>query len=156
MNRRELDWTDFADVMTDVSRLQREGYTAVGKWDLPQICEHLSDWMTYPLDGFPTQAGLVAWILPVVRFGLGKRMLRGILTSGTMSAGSPTLPESIHVRPSISQPSVERLGRSVDRLIRSNGPYHPSPLFGDMTRDELLRLHMIHCRHHLSFLVPKE
>jgi hypothetical protein len=155
MKRRELDWTDFADVTADVSRLQRDGYTALGKWDLSQICEHLSDWMTYPLDGFPTQSGLAAWIIPVVRFGLGKRMLRGILNSGTMSAGGPTLPESIHARPPRSQPSVERLEHSIDRLVRSNRPYHPSPLFGDMTRDELLRLHMIHCRHHLSFLVPK-
>ena len=31
----------------------------------------------------------------------------------------------------------------------------PSPLFGKMSRDELTRLHLIHCAHHLSFLTPK-
>lgn len=155
-DRRELDWKDFADVMADVTGLQRNGYTALGAWDLSQICEHLSDWMTYPLDGFPAPRGWVGWIMPVVRFGMGKRMLRGILASGRMTAGGPTLPESIHDRRQTSQPAVERLGRCVDKLVRSHGPYHPSPLFGDLTRDELLQLHLIHCKHHLSFLIPND
>lgn len=50
--RRELKFLDFDNVIRDVEQLQARGYSRAGNWNLAQVCGHLADWMSYPLDGF--------------------------------------------------------------------------------------------------------
>ncbi|MEC8300370.1 MAG: DUF1569 domain-containing protein [Planctomycetota bacterium] len=51
---------------------------------------------------------------------------------------------------------VARLKRAIAKLQASDGPYHASPLLGDMSREELFQLQVIHAAHHLSFLIPMD
>jgi hypothetical protein len=43
----------------------------------------------------------------------------------------------------------------VERLKAHTGAIIPSPFFGPMSKDECVGLQLVHCAHHLSFLVPK-
>ncbi|HMO37289.1 MAG TPA: DUF1569 domain-containing protein, partial [Gemmatales bacterium] len=43
----------------------------------------------------------------------------------------------------------------LDRFDKHPGEYQESPFFGKMSRDECRALNLIHCNHHLAFLLPR-
>jgi hypothetical protein len=149
MPRRALDLRSFEEVLAEVARLQRDGYDRAGQWDLAQICDHCAVWIEYTLDGFPFR---IPWF---VRMFLGRWMLRRVLRQRQFAAGVPT-PQKNLLGPGADLVAAEhRLQRAIDRLQLPAVVTHPSPLFGTLTPDEWRELHLIHCQHHLSFLVPR-
>lgn len=154
--RRKLAWTELSEVVNDVENLRVSGYHSVGKWNLAQCCGHIADWMTFPLDGFPRQPWIIRAFLSLLKWTMGKRQLRKILFTRSMPKGNPTMPETVYPSEIDASEEVERLKRTVQRLQESQGPYHASPLFGDMSRRDLLDLQIIHAAHHLSFLLPSK
>jgi hypothetical protein len=156
MIRTELRFQTLDEIKSDIENLQRTGYSAHGKWDLSQICEHLADWMTYPLDGFPPMPWFVRVLIGAMRILRGKALYRQFVASQRMANNSPTAPQSVHKPNSDATASVQRLTKAIDRLKSHRGDIHPSPLFGALTKDELIALQMAHCAHHLRFLVPNQ
>jgi hypothetical protein len=152
--KRQLSFSNLDDVMREVDRLSREGYVATGNWDLGQICEHLADWMSFAMDGFPKPPFPIAVMLLLLRATQGKRMLRKILETGEMGQGSPTMPETVYEKESSPEKAMERLRQAIARLQASSGPFCPSPLFGSLSKEELIGLHLVHCAHHLRYLGP--
>ena len=51
---------------------------------------------------------------------------------------------------------ADRLIQLIQRFQQHQGSLHPSPLFGPLTRQQWDDLHVIHCSHHLGFLIAKE
>ena len=47
------------------------------------------------------------------------------------------------------------LATGMEFPIDHTGPLHPSPMFGSLDREQLYRLQLIHCAHHLGFLLPR-
>jgi hypothetical protein len=153
--RRELAFRDLDAAVQDARSLHCGGYVQAGNWDLAQVCGHLADWMRFPLDGFPKPPLPIGLMLWSMRHAVGRRMLRKILQSGSMSAGGPTMPETVPQPGGDEAAAVERFEHVGARFQAHEGPFHRSPLFGDMDRETLTRLQLSHCSHHLSFLVPK-
>lgn len=154
--KRNIRLATLDDVAAEVERLHRSGYQKAGNWNLSQVCEHLSDWMTYPMDGFPKMPIAIKLLLGAMRTFRGKAMLKKFIEDQSMASGQPTAPESIHPETGDEHASVERLLATIRRLEEHRGTIHPSPLFGALTRQELIALQMAHCNHHLNFLIPKE
>ena len=154
-SRRSLEFNDFAEVVADIESLHANGYDQLGDWNLGQVCGHAADWMRFPMEGFPRPAFPTRMMLAALKVTVGKRMIRKVLDTKEMPEGNPTLPETVHESAENEQESVEALCEAIRQFEKSDGPFHASPLFGELTRDELIQLHLIHCAHHLSFLVPK-
>jgi Protein of unknown function (DUF1569) len=155
-SKRKLKFDSLNDVGPEVQRLATVGYSKVGKWDLAQACGHLDNWMTYSMDGYPKANILVRGILAAMRVTMGKRMLRKILANG-FSDGGPTMPDSVPAAgASTDQGAADHLCSTLQRLIKHSGKIHPSPLFGSLDRPTMLKMHLLHCEHHLGFLIPKE
>jgi Protein of unknown function (DUF1569) len=131
-----------------------KGYEKAGNWDLSQVCMHMTDWMRFPMDGFPKPPLPIGVMLWVLRNTLGKRMYRKYMGEG-MPSGKPTMPQTVHQPGSEPSNAIARLKETVERFRVFNGTLHPSPLFGALNKDEATRLQLVHCAHHLSFLVPK-
>jgi len=153
--RRPLKFSNLNEMLTDVHRLQAQGYRAVGKWDLAQVCNHLADWMTYPVTGFPKPNLPIRILLWVLKQTMGKRILTQILAEGSMRAGGQTMPETIHPPGQDVSAAVQRLEQAVERFQKHPGDYHPSPIFGAMDRETCTQLQQVHCAHHLNFLIPQ-
>jgi Protein of unknown function (DUF1569) len=155
MPRRDLRFATLSDVLRDIHDLQTKGYERTANWDLSQVSDHLADWMTFPIDGFPSMPWFVRWMLGVMRVVQGKSLLKKFIQSQRMATGQPTVPSTVHTSTQDSARSIERLQNAIRRLELHRGPIHPSPLFGAMSYDELIGLQLAHCAHHLSFLIPK-
>jgi hypothetical protein len=147
MPRRELIFKTVQDVKAELVRLQR-GYQPAGKWNLAQICDHLSYFIEGSLDGHQFKT---PWLLKAL---FGRMVLRRILNSGRMKSGVFT-PQKPLPGPAVDLPkSIARLNAALDRLDAHSGAWHDSPFFGQLKPDQWRRLHMIHCAHHLGYLQP--
>jgi hypothetical protein len=51
--------------------------------------------------------------------------------------------------------ALERFRGMLNRFVEHQGDYLPSPFFGALSREESQQLNLIHCNHHLGYLIPK-
>lgn len=153
-SRRALEFRDWPAVLVDLDTLHRDGYQKVGRWDLSQACAHLADWMAYTIDGFPKPPLPMRLLLETIKRLAGPTMLRRALATRSMPSGAPTTPETVHAPGGDEDEAVNRLCATIARFQAHPGPFHPSPIFGGLDRETWARLQLIHCAHHLSFLIP--
>ena len=154
LSRRSLEFSTLDDAVRDAEELLDAGYQRAGNWDLSQACRHLSQWMTFPLDGFPKVPAPVRGVFWIMRRTIGRRQLEKILATGAMKAGMPTIRETVPVSGSDEAASVAAFRETVGRFKNHKGPLFPSPLFGELDHATATKLQLIHCAHHLSFLIP--
>ena len=158
MQRRNLRFSTHEEVKTDLMNLYSKGYTKAGEWDLSQTANHLADWMSFPMDGFPKSPFLIKILIGIMRITQGKSLYKQFVQNQRMATGQPTIPQTVHKPDADTEAtrlSVERLATLLDRLTTNRGPIHPSPLFGKLDYDQVVALQLAHCAHHLRFLVPK-
>lgn len=154
--RRELRFDTLHDVVRDAENLLAKGYDRTGKWDLAQCCSHLADWMTFPVAGFPKMPLVLRPVFWLLRKTVGPGKFREYLGGGKMPTGKPTMPQTVPPGGGDATAAVAKLRQAAERFQAYTGEIHPSPLFGAMNKDEATRLQLVHCAHHLSFLVPRQ
>lgn len=147
MEPRQLSFDDFAQVRAELDRLQTDGYRPAGQWDLARACDHLTFFIRGSLDGHPYR---VPWLFKVL---FGRLVLRRILTQRRMKPGVPT-PHKNPSPPNDVSAAVAQLKEALARFESHRGEYRASPFFGALTPDQWRELHLIHCAHHLGYLVP--
>jgi hypothetical protein len=153
--RRSLVFNDLDEVIRDAETLLAKGYEKTGNWDLAQCCNHLADWLRFPVEGFPKMPLFLKPFFWMARKTIGRKKLLQYINTRSFPAGKPTMPETVKAPGGDPREAVAALRKSVERLKAHNGPIVPSPLFGPMTKDEAVRMQLVHCAHHLSFLLPK-
>ena len=152
--RRTLRFDTLAEAVRDAETLLAKGYDKTGNWSLGQVCGHLANWMTYPIDGFPKVPLVIRPLLWMMKVMVGRRKLKTYLADRSFPAGAPTLPQSVPPATAEDAEGVAKLKAAADRFTAHTGPIIPSPLFGAMTKETAEQLQRVHCAHHLSFLVP--
>ena len=150
--RRKLSFTDLDQDTEDARRLLTAGYQSRGKWDLAQVCAHLNDWMCFPMDGYPPAPLPVRCILWMIKVTFGRRQLKTVLSDGFRDS-LPTMPATVHAADeNTDAEAVDQLAATIDRFKSFDGPFYASPIYGDLTPEQHLKLQLAHCAHHLSFL----
>ena len=150
--RRNLNFDSINDVIDDVNRIAAADaggdISVTGSWSVGEILTHLSAWIEYAYDGYPIDAP--PWIIKQVL----KFHLRSILKHG--------------MKPGIDIPGVEggtvgqekvdcdvacrRYLVALNRLASSEGAKYPSPAFGRLDKNKLVKLNLRHAELHLSFI----
>lgn len=153
--RRQLRFETLDDAVVDARHLLAVGYDKLGNWDLDQCCQHLTMWMSYQIDGYPPTPLLVRPLLALVRMTKGRSMAKKLLDQGEMKPGLPTIPQSVPKNGGQDAEAVEDLAKAVHRFKEYNGSLLPSPLLGELDRDDWDKVHRIHAAHHLGYLIPK-
>lgn len=150
---RSLTFTNWDEVERDLHRLL-QGYEQQGNWNLAQMSLHLSDWMSFPMDGFPQAPWFMRLLFAGMRATVGKKLLQKTLSQG-FAAGNPTLPATVHSQTEAEDAeAVARLRQTIGRFRQFTGEIHPSPLFGTMDYRTAEQLQLLHAAHHLRFLKP--
>jgi hypothetical protein len=155
LERRALTFAALDEIVEDAERLRDHGCDAVGRWDLAQACDHLAEWMRFPLDGFPPAPLPIRGILWVMRHTVAKGFLRRAMSGSGMPTGGATDPRTVFPAGNDPVAAVAKLTQTVERLKASHGPFHPSPLFGSLDKEALVKLNLAHASLHLSFLIPR-
>jgi hypothetical protein len=149
MHPRQLHLTDYSQILAELDRLHRGGYGRLGQWDLAQACDHVGYFIRGSLDGFTFR---VPWLF---KFLFGRLVLWRILKTGRMKSGVPTPQKPLPAPGGDEAAAVARLKGVIERLCAHQGELHASPFFGYLTPEQWRQLHLIHCAHHLGYLVPK-
>lgn len=150
MDRRDLDFSDFDRLVADVKHLHEGGYHQAGRWDLAQVCGHLTISMKQSLDGFTFKAPWLVrkLIIPFIR--------RGLFRSRKIKPGIKA-PGGFVVDPGTDETqAVDRFLQMIDRVKGHRGDFQIHPVFEKMSHEQWHQFHLIHAAHHLSFLVPKQ
>lgn len=154
--KRQLKYNDFDEMMADVNSLLENGYVSNGNWTLAQACGHISDWMRFPMDGYPNPPFFMKAIFWVMKVTVGPGMKRKILAEG-FKGGMPTAPETVPKPDAMSdQDAVAELQTTVDRVKAYNGELIPSPLFGPQDKELHTKVSLLHAEHHFGYLEPKQ
>ena len=147
---RELHFDTLDDITAHADSLLGQPYQKVKKWSLGQNAQHIAKMMEGSLDGF----GFKFFVL----FRMFARLFKDRVLAGPMPRGikggasrrfKPFLAEE-HVT---DDQGVDRLRHAVSRLHKEPQRF-PSPLLGDLTRDEWTRFHLRHAEMHLGHIVP--
>ena len=145
--RRPLAFASLDRVMPDVDRLL-EGHTTVGDWSLGQICNHLTQSLTWTVEGFPK---LTPWF---VRKTIGPLLLRRILRTGRFP-DSIKLPNAYLPKPGLDdRAEAEALRAALWHFASHSAPLSDHPMAGAISQADWERFHCIHCAHHLGFVLP--
>lgn len=113
------------------------------------MCHHLQGLMIASVKGgFPVKA---PWIFrkTVGRYWIGKILKAERMKSGFKLPKKLLPPEHVD-----ETAAVADFHRAVQLFADHKGEYVEHPLFGHLTREEATKLQLIHCAHHLSFLIP--
>ncbi len=150
---RELHFKTLEEALAEVERIaaaERAGtLQRLGNWTTGQVFGHLAYWINLAFDGGgPTPPWFLRLIGPMIK----KKILYGNLQRGFRLPGAP---EGTYGTEQLSLDEGEkRIKAALHRLIKGT-PELPNPVFGTMTRDEWLALHLRHHELHLGFLVPQ-
>lgn len=156
VEKRPLKFNDFDELIADVQTLANHGYESKGNWTLGQACGHIADWMRFPMDGFPKPPMVMRIIFWFMKVTVGPSMKRKIMKDG-FKGGMPTAPETVPDAVAYSDSDgVEKLKETINRLSGYAGELLPSPLFGPMDKETLVKVSLLHAEHHLGYLEPKE
>lgn len=152
MNRRTLDFQSFADVRADVAGLVAAPHDRRGNWDLATTCDHLAKAIEVGLENRSVALPRFAKVLaPVVGPLVFKRILKKRSTPRGVKAPAPFVPATNCA----CDDAVARLDAITRRAEAFAGPMPRHVFFGPITADQWKQLMLIHCAHHLSFLVPR-
>ena len=103
------------------------------------------------MNGYPTWMTMLGYPLrPILRWLMLPRLLAGNSPSGVKTAGIFVPPNDLDDRA-----EVRRFMECVTVFLKSAGPMHAHPGFGNMTKEEFNHFHAAHAAHHLSFLHPQ-
>ena len=149
MGRRTLRLQSLDEAGSEAARLIAAGYDRVGAWSLAQVCEHMAIVITMSIDGFPSR---FPWPMRVVARWL---YLKPILAHHVFRKRLPAPKYVLPADTTDDAVGVERLRAAIQRFGSHPGPFAPSPVFGDLTPEQWREIHLWHCEHHFSFLLPK-
>jgi hypothetical protein len=149
MERRALRLHSYDAALSEATALLGSGYDRVGNWGLGQVCHHLAAVMERSLDGFPSR---FPWPVRLVArwFVLGR-----VLKHRVFRRRFPAPP---FLQPPVvadDREGLDRLRAVIGRLKAHTGAMQPSPVFGRLSAAQWREVHLWHCEHHFSFLLPR-
>lgn len=152
---RKITFASLDAAILEAEQLLGSGYEKAGNWNFGQVCGHLENWLSYPMDGFPKVDSPADSAADPEAAEAGKAMLQNILDNG-FPLGVPTNPDTVPAEDSVSdQAALSRLREVVQRFSAYEGEIADSPFFGVMDKQAVLSLQLRHFAHHLGFLIPK-
>lgn len=149
--KRRLEFHSANEVIAEIERLRNGGYTQLKRWNLSQICEHLTKTMEGEMNG---PGFRIPWIL---RRTVGDWMTRRVLQARSMPS-VPTLPS---LRPTTSQvgedpKATQQCITTIKKAERFEGSLDDYPFVDGLTHEQWRQFMWIHAAHHLGFPVPVE
>lgn len=144
---RNLKFTNLDEVLSELEKIENaKKFTTVGVWSYYQILKHVSELMEYSMTSYPIE---VPKLVQYMGGGLAKEI---IFFFGTMLRN---IPNPLADKKRIEGDHDKELKLFRERIVRLknfSGEFARHPIFGELKKEEWIRLHSIHSAHHLSFV----
>lgn len=151
---RELHFQTLDDALAEARRIAQadRGGTLrrTGNWTAGQVFGHLAAWVGYGFDGHSLKP---PWFIKFILRMQKKKFLTRVTHRGVSIPGVEGGTLAREVFP--TEEGLARLEAAYERL-RAAAPTIPNVLFGHMTHDEWIRLHLRHAELHMGYLWPKD
>lgn len=149
--RRDVKLHCFNCLRSELDKFEQaggNGLTTTGDWTAGQIVQHVCETMKRSLDGFEFKAPwYVRLMRPILRMkfmGKSKAIPAGIKLRGDSAAMIP--PKSVAFADAMAD-----LRSTIERAEKKKMT-QPSPVFGKMTHEDWVNLHLRHAELHFSFI----
>jgi hypothetical protein len=152
--RRPLTLSSIAELRRDLDALEashRAGRLRTsGNWTPGQAFSHIATFIEFGYNGYPPNLNPPLIIKWIIRLQKKKFLLQGMpagvripgIEGGTLGADRVPF-----------EAGMARLRAAWDQLEKAP-PTYPSPAFGEMPHEDVIRLNLKHSALHLSFLHP--
>jgi hypothetical protein len=132
-----------------LAALKTQPARSTGAWDLAHVLHHAAQSVEYSLQGFPSLNA--AWF----RATVGPAAATVFSARGRMSH---SLTEPIPGAPDIAQgqplaPAVDRAIAALQAFERHTGALHPHFAYGELSKDDYRRAHLMHFANHWQEVV---
>lgn len=147
---RALKLSTLEELEQELVRIERAHaagtLSACGNWSPGKILGHISSWIDFGFEGYPMSPP--PFVRAVCRLMKGVFLRNQAMKPGFRIHGAP---EGTYGLEEMDVPTgLARLRRSIKRL--NFDELKPHPLFGLMTREQWIRMHVNHASLHLGFL----
>ncbi len=152
--RRPLTLNSITDLRRDLDALEaahRAGtLRTTGNWTPGQAFSHIATFIEFGYTGYPPNLNPPFFIKWIIRLQKKKFLSQG-MPAGVKIPGIPGGTLGADDVP--FEQGIARLRRAWYQLEKAP-PTHPSPAFGEMPHEDVIRLNLKHSALHLSFLHP--
>lgn len=153
-DRRPLRFETIDQMLADIDLIassDRAGtLTRSGNWTAGQAFSHIAAFINYAYDGYPPQLR-APWIIKALIKPFKNRFLNRAIPPGRKIPGIAG--GTLGAEMLSTDEGARRLSAALDRL-RKSAPAQPNVIFGPMTHEEWIKLHLRHGELHLSFQHP--
>lgn len=149
--RRQLRFETLDDLRREAERVASCPGKTLGNWTVSQILDHLAKALRINFDGPEARA---PWF---VRRIIGPLVRNSMLNKG-MTAGIAMPKQMSHFLPDAdpqTEASLQEYRTQIERL-KVTKPILAHAVFGPLSHEDWIRLHLRHGELHFSFIVPNE
>jgi len=143
-----MNFQSMEEIDLFLSSLKNNKVTTTGKWTLSQILCHIGD----SIEFFLSQKEGALQVPVLIQNTIGKLLLNKFFLLGKMDEG---LPNPIKKgEPSDGNPTeeLERVISLTNKFREHTGNFNKHPVFGTLSKKEIIKLHLLHCSNHLSYI----
>jgi hypothetical protein len=148
--RRKLQFASLDEVIADAEKCVGSPNTKMlGNWPLERILGHLTKAMNGSIDGMDLQAPFLIRLI-------GPLLKRRILKKGMAPGIKLSKPNEAVLYPNVAsaQQVLDAMRAAASRVQMEKKLIARHPVFGNMTKDEWIKLHLRHSELHLSYALP--
>ncbi len=128
--------------------LKTKEVTTTGNWTLAQILCHIGD----SIDFFLSKREGVVSIPIFIQDTVGKLLFQKFLFFNKMDPGLPNPIKKGEPKNGDPKEELERVIYLSKIFYESKGPFNSHPVFGKLSKDEIIKLHLLHCSNHFSYI----
>jgi hypothetical protein len=147
--RRKIKFNSWQEIEEEFSILEQSGRVETsGVWSFYQILKHINDALHYSMNGFPNMKPAI------IRKTIGRIALSYFMKRNEMRAGLPNSSAPKKREEGDERVMFQKLKATLKEYKEFQGEFAPHTIFGDLTREEWDKLHLMHFSLHLSFAHP--
>lgn len=143
-----MKFENLEDLDAFLDSLKGKSFPTSGNWTFGQILCHIGDSMEF----FLSQKEGVFTVPSFVQNTIGKLLLQKFYLFGSMDKGLPNPIQKGEPKNGDPQEELNRILTLTKRFKESSGPFNSHPVFGALSKQEIVKLHLLHCSHHFSFI----
>ena len=121
-----------------LNELKTKKVTTTGNWSIAQILCHIGD----SIDFFLSQKKGAFVVPDFIQNTIGKLLLNKFFLFGKMD-GNPSI-------------ELDRVISLSKKFMNHTGPFNKHPVFGNLSKEEIIKLHLLHCANHFSYIQISE